>query len=239
MTTAEYERLFAGKDHILIRMTDSFPYFKEKYIVENGFGRTETNYHIADGMTSCYINFELHPVPLVAEVSRTPKFELQNGYSCPILITNVSDRPVYVSIGDLTPKGAKPPIIERGWMQPGEVFGIYPYDIAKETLEIFKKAIMRAHIDWALRDVPRRAGGNKEVTMRKYQFTFKMDVFSENGNNGIKGYVDANNAIEIMNELMAAMKTRYASDLSLDEFYDKVRNFNQSERFGSTDITGL
>ena len=49
MTYEEYETQYGTLDHILIQMTNSFPHFKEKIIVENGVKRRESNYHVADG----------------------------------------------------------------------------------------------------------------------------------------------------------------------------------------------
>ncbi len=50
MTYEEYEQKYNNKDHILIRMTDSFPFFKEKYIIENGEERIETNFPTTTAM---------------------------------------------------------------------------------------------------------------------------------------------------------------------------------------------
>ncbi len=48
MTYREYRMKYGEIEHVLIRMTDSFPYFKEKVIMKNGIARVENNYHIVD-----------------------------------------------------------------------------------------------------------------------------------------------------------------------------------------------
>ena len=91
MTHEEYRKKYGAEDHILIRISDSFPFFKEKLIIENGKERIETNYHIADGMFSRYTNYELPNGALSAETSWTPKFKavhLKEEKRCPVLITN-------------------------------------------------------------------------------------------------------------------------------------------------------
>ena len=130
MTYEEYLKTYGKKDHILIRMTDSFPFFKEKYIVENGEERIETNYHIADGMFSCYINFELSKCSLAAEITGIPRFEINSGYRCPILITNVGEKSIEVNIGHLG---------DTGILNPNEVLGIFPKELAEETLKKFEE----------------------------------------------------------------------------------------------------
>ena len=130
MTYEEYLKTYGKKDHILIRMTDSFPFFKEKYIVENGTERIATNYHIADGMFSCYINFELPKCPLSAEITGHPRFEMYDGYRCPILITNVGEKSIEVNIGYVG---------DTGILNPNEVLGIFPKELAEETLKKFEE----------------------------------------------------------------------------------------------------
>ena len=129
MTYDNYKSKYSRKDHVLIRMTDSFPFFKEKYIVENGEEKIETNYHIANGVFSCYINYEMPKHPLAAEITGTITFELHDGYGCPVLITNVGNEPIEVNIGT----GGS-----SGTLHPGEVFGIYPRGAAMATQKIFE-----------------------------------------------------------------------------------------------------
>ena len=81
--------------------------------------------------------------------------------------------------------------------------------------------------------------GERRLAMRRYQFTFSLEIFGEKGSEGIRGYVDANNIVEIMSELMGMMQRTFGSGLSRDEFYDRVKYFDKSKRFGSTAITGL
>ena len=130
MTYNEYLEKYSKSDHILIKMTDSFPFFKEKYIIENGVERIDTKYHIADGMFSSYINFELPGCPLAAEITGYPRFELNDGYSCPILITNVGDKPIEVGIGYFG---------NTGILNLNEVLGIFPKELADETMKKFEE----------------------------------------------------------------------------------------------------
>ena len=138
MTLQKYEETYSNKDHILIRLMDSFPYFDAKKIVENGVERIEKNYHIADGLFSCYINYELHPVPLAAEISNGAYFELCKGYSCPILITNVGENPVHVGFEKLG---------DNGDLYPKEVLAIYPEEAAEETHGLFRVRQFKEHIN--------------------------------------------------------------------------------------------
>ena len=94
MQYKEYVENYGTMDHVLIRMVNSFPYFKEKKIVENGVERIATNYHVADGMFSTYINYEMDN-GLCAEISKGIRFE---GGVCnyPVLVTNVDAEPMYI-----------------------------------------------------------------------------------------------------------------------------------------------
>ena len=124
MTFTEYNTKYGSIDHALIRMTDSFPFFKEKVFIKNGRSRTESNYHIADGLYSTYINYEMPGGGISAEISGHPRFEISCNYDYPVFITNVDDNPFEVHFC------GKP---EWGEILPNEVLAIYPESLAKET----------------------------------------------------------------------------------------------------------
>ncbi len=146
MTHAEYEKRYGKMDHILIRMTDTFPFFKEKYIMENGAERIETNYHIADGMFSRYTNFELPNGSCSAETSGTPIFEsvcLKPENRCPVLVTNVGTEPFEISLSHVELPDGYQPVTATGMIHPDEVLGIYPPHGAMDTLKQFEEAAMK------------------------------------------------------------------------------------------------
>jgi hypothetical protein len=100
-------------------------YFKDKIVVENGIERVETNYHIVDGMTSTYINYELRNGDGVsAEISGIPRFEICRGSQyCPVFITNAGNESFEIKVGL---------IFE---LVPDEVLAIFPEELAGEIKE--------------------------------------------------------------------------------------------------------
>ena len=127
MTNEEYHKKYDDVDHVLIRMTDSFPYFKEKVFHSNGRDIIDSSYHFADGVFSCYINFEMPDNGLSAEISGCPQFEITTDDPMPILITNIGTKPfdarvVFGSFAAIT---------------PGAIFEIHPMNeiesLAKKT----------------------------------------------------------------------------------------------------------
>ena len=123
MTYQEYLDKYENVDHLLIRMTDEFPYFCEKRIIRNGQEHIETNYHIADGMFSTYINYEVD-CGLSARIDKTITFEGICDY--PVFVTNVSDNKIELRIDDST-----------GILEPGEVLAIRPDELKQETVNKF------------------------------------------------------------------------------------------------------
>ncbi len=142
MTFDEYKNEYGKKDHILIRMTDSFPFFKEKYYYENGNERTETNHHITNGTYCCYINYELPDgKPLSAEVSGTPKFEIYDGYGRPIFVQNIGETSFDIRLDVITK-----PFNCPGPINPGEVLAIYPEELADATKRIIKERTRKKYM---------------------------------------------------------------------------------------------
>ena len=129
MNYNEYIARFDSRDHILIRMTDSFPYFKEKRIISHGLERIETNYHIADGMLATYVNFEL-PVPgALSALISVGHIRFEDCFcDVPVLITNVSGSPIGIRLGDTI-----------GKLNPNEVLGIHPADLKQETITLLER----------------------------------------------------------------------------------------------------
>lgn len=130
MTFREYRTKYGSVDHALIRMLDTFPFFKEKVFMKNGLAHIENNYHIADGLFSTYINFEMPENGISAEISGAPRFELNCKYDYPVFITNVGDNPLEVHFC------FKP---EWGEISPDEVLAIYPEKLAAETYKKFEE----------------------------------------------------------------------------------------------------
>lgn len=128
MTYREYRMKYGEIEHVLIRMTDSFPYFKEKVIMKNGIARVENNYHIADGLFSTYINFEMPDGGISAEISGCPRFETPRDYLYPVFITNVGDKSFDIHLNGEN---------EWGSISPDEVLAICPSEYSKETFKKF------------------------------------------------------------------------------------------------------
>lgn len=133
MTYEEYSAAFDNVDHLLIRMTDTFPYFKEKRIIRSGKEYIETNHHIAYGMYCTYINYEVDS-GLSAEIEKTIRFEGDHG-DTPILVTNSSDSPIEIRVGDMT-----------GLLHPREVLGIFPQDLRQVTIDKFENDMIEDYL---------------------------------------------------------------------------------------------
>ena len=143
MTFEEYKTEYGNRNHILIRMTDTFPYFKEKYYYENGNERTETNYHIANGNYCCYINYELSDGrQLSAEVSGYPKFEIYDNYGCCIFVQNTGKTSFDIRLDMITKLNNFP-----GPITPGEVLAIYPEELADATNKILNERTRRKYLE--------------------------------------------------------------------------------------------
>ncbi len=76
MKEADFYEKNKDKDYIIIKLTDEFPYFKEKVFFISGKEKIEKNYHIADGMFSTYINYEMPDNGIAAEISIYPILKL-------------------------------------------------------------------------------------------------------------------------------------------------------------------
>ena len=143
MTYEEYRQRYGKQDHVLICLTDTPPYFKEKRIVKNGTEWVETNYHIHNGTFSTYINYEMpDEMEMVAsaEISGSPRFEICGREDTLIFITNVSDEQIEVELDpSLMGFEARP-----GKVFKGEVFAIYPKAPAEETRSIFEQRALKS-----------------------------------------------------------------------------------------------
>ena len=169
MTYEEYWEKNKDKDHILIRMTDSFPFFKEKFIIENGKDRIDTNYHIADGLFSRYTNFELPNGALAAETSYTPIFEsmyVEPERQCPIFITNIGEEAFEVSLRGIELPREYEAGTATGLIHPNEVLAIFPKEAALATVQQFEKesVIKYEGVTWlSQKEIERILRGYKDV----------------------------------------------------------------------------
>lgn len=111
-------RHIAGSDYILIKLTDEWPYFVEKVFVKDGVSRTETNYHIADGMYSTYINYEMPDNGISAEISGPISFEVCGHYDCSVYVMNCGNEAKKIKVSTYN---------TSTWpLEPGEAAAIYP-----------------------------------------------------------------------------------------------------------------
>lgn len=116
-------RNMKDKDYILIKLKDEWPFFAEKVFVKDGKTRTESNYHIADGMFSTYINYEMPNNSISAEISGPIAFEISGTYDCPVYVMNSGKELMYIRVTRY---------VTSTWpLNPGEVAAIYPEGEAK------------------------------------------------------------------------------------------------------------
>lgn len=110
------------REYILIKLNNECPFFREKVFVKDESSRTETNYHIANGNFSSYINYEMPDNGISAEISGTIKFEVSGRYDCPVYVMNAGDEVLEykISSGICTMP-----------LAPGAVAPIYPYEMAR------------------------------------------------------------------------------------------------------------
>ena len=117
------------EDYILIKMTDSFPYYIEKEICKNGERHADNKYHIADGMFSTYINYEMPDNGISAELSLRPRFEITGKYDSPVYVMNAGGEGFEITVLGWD---------TSGMLRPGEVLPIYPPELAEETRKAFE-----------------------------------------------------------------------------------------------------
>ena len=65
--------------------------------------------------------------------------------------------------------------------------------------------------------------------MRRHQLSFTIENFSENGNYDIRGYIDSNNPLKILQEMLKECHKIYGQDMSFEEF---CHNIEQMEYNG-------
>ena len=168
MTYEEFQNRTKDSDYILIKLTDHFPFFHEKVIKENGVERTETNYHIADGMFSTYVNFEMLNNGFSAEVSRGfVRFEIGGKHDWTVYVTNVGTENIEISVPEQSwmyhdeenPDNI-PEYHHRGTVAPGEVYAIYPDEAVKETVSKFYQELMNGYLNFlSQREINRLLSG--------------------------------------------------------------------------------
>ncbi|SCY69345.1 hypothetical protein SAMN02910292_02529 [Lachnospiraceae bacterium XBB2008] len=133
MTYERFLEHIKDDDYILIKLTDTYPFFVEKVFVKDGSARTENNYHIADGMFSQYINYEMPDNGISAEISGPIKFEICGNYDCPVYVMNTSESIIEIRVSILYNFSST-----CTWpIEAGEVAAIYPEHMARTSDEIY------------------------------------------------------------------------------------------------------
>lgn len=118
-------------NYILIKLTDTFPFFEEKVFVTDGVERREKNYHIADGMFSTYINYEMPRNQISAEISGPISFEITGDFECPVWVMNAGTKELTIRIRFQT---------DALWtLGPGAYAPLYPRDDVKVADEFFEE----------------------------------------------------------------------------------------------------
>lgn len=124
MTYENFIKENETKDYILIKLTDKSPFFLEKVFTKDGEIKVEKNYHIADGMFSRYINFEMPDNGISAEISGTISFEITGKYDCPVYVMNTSENIITIRVFGIS---------SCAWtIEAGTVVAIYPQQMAEE-----------------------------------------------------------------------------------------------------------
>lgn len=118
----------APRDYFLIKLNNEWPFFQEKIFVKDGKSHTETNYHLANGSFSTYINYEMPDNGVAAEISGPIRFEVNGNYDCPVFIMNSSDEPMEYMVRSYTCTLSLP---------PDAVAYIYPAGKVKEDEEAY------------------------------------------------------------------------------------------------------
>ncbi|MCR5511099.1 MAG: hypothetical protein K6F54_09145 [Lachnospiraceae bacterium] len=133
MTYERFLEHIKDNDYILIKLTDTYPFFVEKVFVKVGETQTANNYHIADGMFSRYINLEMPDNGISAEISGPIRFEISGNYDCPVYVMNTSKSIIEIRVyvhHSFSSSCTWP--IEAGW-----VVAIYPEYMARTSDEMF------------------------------------------------------------------------------------------------------
>ncbi len=150
MTFEEYKTKYGQLDHVLIKMTDHFPYFSEKVIVEDGKDKIDNSYHVAVGTYCTYVNYEIHTGgSLSAEVEKLFTFENYLSGDKSVFITNIGDEPFEIRLSHGQ---------TGGMLRPGVVLGIYPKVLENNTQQQFDeeyfnsdhKMLSQSEINWLL-----------------------------------------------------------------------------------------
>ena len=116
------------RDYILIKLNNECPFFREKVFVKDGESHTETNYHLANGYNSNYINYEMPDNGISAEISGPIRFAIIGKYDCPVYIMNAGNESLEYKIrsGAYTMP-----------LAPGMITAIYPEELAKAEEEAY------------------------------------------------------------------------------------------------------
>lgn len=118
----------APRDYILIKLNNECPFFQEKVFVKDGNSRVETNYHIANGYNSNYINYEMPDNGISAEVSGPIRFAINGKYDCPVYVMNAGKESLEYEVRSglyILP------------LAPGMIAAIYPEELAKAEEEAY------------------------------------------------------------------------------------------------------
>ncbi len=116
------------KDYILIKLNNEWPFFQDKVFVKDGSSRTETNYHIANGNSSIYINYEMPDNGISAEISGPIRFEVSGKHDCPVYVMNAGNELLEYEIRS---SAYTLPLA------PGMIAPIYPEKLAKAEEEAY------------------------------------------------------------------------------------------------------
>ena len=141
MTYEEFQSRTEDRDYILIKMSDHFPFFQEKVFMQDGKKRVETNYHVADGMFSCYVNFEMNGISV--EVTGAVRFEISGSYDCPVYVTNIGTDSFEMRLPQQKWMFDEEGYCYGGELLPGEVLAIYPEEGMRETAAGFHEEQVR------------------------------------------------------------------------------------------------
>ena len=72
--------------------------------------------------------------------------------------------------------------------------------------------------------------------MRRHQLSFGIENFSKDGNYRVRGYIDSNDPIKVLHDMLAECNKIYAPDKSFEDFCKSVETV-EYDGIGRCDVS--